>query len=200
MSLTSATPVSSTPTSYTGGASASAPINKYIGAAGDLTLAEMMVWLNNTIKKTDSDVRQQMNDVEAKKAMNEQLGAIISDMRKMENDKLTDTGREGGKFAADYSNYKSTAWFKELPKEAKDAFTVLMEDIPAGTDTLADVEKIKLARQTLSDVVQANSSSNETAMIKLQSAISARGQAIQLVSNMLNALNESAKSIVGNVR
>jgi hypothetical protein len=52
----------------------------------------------------------------------------------------------------------------------------------------------------LADEVSANSSSNEIAMIKLQSAISARGQAIQLISNVVAAFNENARSIVGNIR
>jgi hypothetical protein len=37
-------------------------------------------------------------------------------------------------------------------------------------------------------------------MIQLQSAISARGQLLQMVSNMIASFNSTADKIVGNVR
>jgi hypothetical protein len=52
----------------------------------------------------------------------------------------------------------------------------------------------------LANEVGANSTSDDMQMMALQNAISARGQALQLLSNMLAAFAEQARSIVGNLR
>jgi len=64
------------------------------------------------------------------------------------------------------------------------------------------VDKAKVAEvlEAMDKELSATTSSNEMDMIKLQSAISARGQMIQLVSNMIHQMDETSKSIVGNVR
>jgi hypothetical protein len=43
-------------------------------------------------------------------------------------------------------------------------------------------------------------SDNETAMINIQSIVSKRGQALQMTSNIVNSLNESAKGVIQNLR
>jgi len=170
-------------------------------SAGDLGMAEMMIWLTNTMKKTDADVRQQMKGIDKNKELNEQLGGVISQLKQCESAKTTD-GLCGYATPIDGllkdGAYTKAEWYKELSGPARAAFDDFVKNV--GSDGVASLDSIKTARETLTDIVSANSSSNEMAMIKLQSAISARGQAIQLVSNMVNAFNETAKSVVGNIR
>jgi len=169
---------------------------------GDLGMAEMMLWLTATMNKTDADVRAQMTQIQDKKELNEALGAIVNTLRTAESFKVKDppccTSAEMDKLIA--SNYAKADWYKNAGDSARKAFDAMVADYHAGSDGLASVETVKAAREAIADAVSANSSSNEMAMIKLQSAISARGQAIQLISNMVNAFNETAKSVVGNIR
>jgi hypothetical protein len=78
----------------------------------------------------------------------------------------------------------------------KDGVTYAKGTPPGAVDkgTVAD------AMEAMDKELSANQSSSEMDMIKLQSAISARGQMIQLVSNMIHQMDETSKSIVGNVR
>lgn len=174
--------------------------------AGDLGMGELMIWLTTTMRQTDADIRGQMEQINAKKNLNEKLGEVITALRDAEGNKTSDgfadTSRMGDLIG---SNYKEQEWYKSLPTSAQNAFDSFVTNSKVGGDgplgdQKATLESTKAAREALADVVSANSSSNEMAMIKLQSAISARGQAIQLISNMVNAFNETSKSVVGNIR
>ncbi len=52
----------------------------------------------------------------------------------------------------------------------------------------------------LDNEMSATGSSSEMQMIQLQSAVSARGQALQLISNMISSFNDTSKAIIGNTR
>lgn len=53
---------------------------------------------------------------------------------------------------------------------------------------------------TLGEMVNAIGSHDEIEIIKLQSAISARGQLLQMVSNMLASFNKTSDGVIGNMR
>jgi len=61
-------------------------------------------------------------------------------------------------------------------------------------------DKFEDAIQNLGDMGKTLGSRDEMEMIQLQSAISARGQLLQMVSNMIASFNSTADKIVGNVR
>jgi hypothetical protein len=69
---------------------------------------------------------------------------------------------------------------------------------PLGTRISKD--QIDRAVQSLGDISKNLSSNDEIQMIELQSTISARGQLLQMVSNMIASFNETAKNIAGNMR
>jgi hypothetical protein len=176
---------------------------------GDLGMAELMLWLTGTMKKTDADIRAQMHGIDKNKELNEELGRVIAALRDCESRKLSSDGCDTTPIHDIIlpGPYQEQNWYKSISPEAQAAFDKFVADSiggdgdPAqGGDWQAKIDLTKSARESLADVVSANSSANEMAMIKLQSAMSARGQAIQLISNMVNAFNETSKSVVGNIR
>ncbi|MBI2392691.1 MAG: hypothetical protein HYV09_24105 [Deltaproteobacteria bacterium] len=54
--------------------------------------------------------------------------------------------------------------------------------------------------RTLGDMVSTIGSHDEIEMIKMQSAISARGQLLQMVSNMMASFNQTNDKVIGNMR
>ena len=99
-----------------------------------------------------------------------------------------------------YSDGSTYSWKKG---DLIDADTVAKHELSEYVKPLkARVEKDKFegALQTLGDIAKNAGSKDEIEMIELQSAISARGQLLQMVSNMIASFNETAKGIVGNVR
>lgn len=183
---------------------------------GDFGLQEMMAWLTKTMEKTDADLRSQMKAIEARKEDNEMLAATLdlfksngikaNEGKTYNIDKKTEIGKLAQKFEADPKALENLAWFKALSPQAQEAVRYAFSDLveqergsghPAYA---AETGKWQAAVDAINGQIQRNSSSNEMAMIKLQGAISARGQAIQLVSNILAAFNETSKAIVGNLR
>lgn len=165
---------------------------------GDLSLPELMAWLTTTIQKSDNGIRMQMADINNKKDYAAKLGEVIAALTKADNIKKdSDSGRDTSGLP-NLTDYADQQWFKDLPPDAQKAYKWVADD--TGSDGVADVGAVKAALSALSGFVGTLTAQNDTAMIRLQSAISSRSQAIQLVSNMLNTMNETAKATVGNIR
>jgi hypothetical protein len=199
-------PVALTPSAvsagtYTGGVSSTSALSKPIELGpGDLDLPELMAWLATTMQRSDDAIRLQMADVNAKKDYAAKLGEVLTALTRADNVKAgSDTGREC-KDLPNLKDYASQPWFQNLPPEAQKAYADLCKDTLAGGDTIADQGAVKTALQAVSGFIGTLTSQNETSMIRLQSAIASRGQAIQLISNMVNSFNEVDKAIVGNIR
>jgi hypothetical protein len=61
-------------------------------------------------------------------------------------------------------------------------------------------DAVDAASKVIAQELSTNTSANELKMIELQSAISARGNLLSMVSNMVKSFDDNAKSIVGNMR
>ncbi len=186
------------PTGSVGGARTVLP-----GEAGELGVTELMIWLTSTMKKTDASIRSQMNDVDKSKEQNEAIGRAIAMMRDLETRKVEGGNLEAGGTTlgalAVSGEWKKTDWYAALPSEIRTIVDDMMTGIPHGGDTIASAEKVVAVRQSLSDLVTTNSSSNEMRMIRLQGEISARGQAFQLISNMMASINDMLKTPIGHI-
>ena len=194
-------PASLSASTFTGGVSSTgAPALKPLELGlGDLSLPELMSWLTTTLQKSDKAIREQMTDINAKKDYAATLSGVLSALTRADNTKLDEAGREC-KDLPNLRDYADQPWFRSLDVASQRAYADLCADALGGGDTKAEQSKVKSALTAISNYVGTLNSENETAMIRLQSAISSRSQAIQLVSNMLNSLNETAKSTVGNIR
>ena len=168
-----------------------------------LGLNELMDWLSRQMRATDADLRDQMRTVQNQKEQNKTLGYFkreLSDMTgKLGGDKCAEASDAWKARAADPSAMREEKWYKNLGEAGKKAVDKFVDDINAGGGKVHE-SRIKVFDEALTDEIGLNNSTNELGMIQLQSAISARGQMIQLVSNMINAMNESAKHCIGNIR
>ena len=72
--------------------------------------------------------------------------------------------------------------------------------LPEVSDARVHKDDLDSTIKALTEQASQLSSSNELKMIQLQSAISARGNLLSMVSNMVKSFDDNAKSIVGNMR
>src|SRR5438067_9629270 len=80
-----------------------------------------------------------------------------------------------------------------------------MYQAPDGTvmvkgDHKVSRDETKSAIDALTQDLSSLQSNNDTNMIKLQSAISSRSQMIEMISNMVHSIDDTAKNVVGNLR
>jgi hypothetical protein len=137
------------------------------------------------------------------KDQNTELAAVKNQLDALKAGDGDDANCHCGEFDKNNAdNIRSQDWFKAMSAAGKQAFENYWASQNADSTGTNIVPKN--VTQTLSDAManemSANSSANELQMIKLQSAISSRGQMLQLVSNMISAFHDTQKSIIGNTR
>lgn len=186
---------------FTGGVSstsASSALSKPIELGpGDLSLTELMTWLQTTLDKSDKSIREQMADINQKKDYAAKLGEVIAALQKADNIKKgSDSGRDTSGLP-NLTDFADQEWFKKLPQSVQDSYRWVATD--TGSDGIADQGAVKTALSNLTDYVSTLNSSNDTAMIRLQSSLSSRNQALQLISNMLASMNDTAKNTLGHI-
>lgn len=84
-------------------------------------------------------------------------------------------------------------------QQIQDAINTLTTNGQGGTDTIVSTSDCASIINTLTDVGTQLSSDNQMQMINLQSAMSDREQAIELTSNILQTVDQSATKVIGNI-
>lgn len=179
-------------------ASTAKPIEFYTVNVQGFGITEMMTWLAATMSKSDAAIRGQMAEINGTKDLAAKLGQVITELKTAEATRPTDTGRDMSAADKTLNSMEGQAWFDNLPPATKNALLGLRED--SGSDVLADQKTVQVAREALVEYAGTLTSSNDIAMVKLQSAVAARGQALQLISNMMNSFNETSNRIIGNTK
>ncbi len=196
-------------TYYTGGTKSGIHIGgvSYTGLAPELGLTELMTWLTHQMSSADSEIRRDMDAIgtthETVKALKE-LQVGISAMRsKLDDKKLVEVVEPWKTYADDPSVMRDQPWYKGLDdsgrKAVEDFLARTIDDGKGGKDYIVAECDLDALKTGLNDEISSINSSNEMAMIQLQSRIAARGQMIQLVSNMVNAMNETAKNCISKI-
>ncbi len=162
----------------------------------ELGLQELLGWLATQLDQSDHAIRAQMSSLAGAKDESAAMASVKSQLDLA----LTQSGDpkhlEG---VALPDAIAGSDWYKNLAagptKDAVDRFLGAHDGVTTATG-----DEIKCLGEALSDGINASASRNEMDMIKLQSAISARGQMIQMISNMVSAFEETNKNIVGAMR
>lgn len=166
----------------------------------ELGMQELLDWLSTQLSRSDATIRAQMQSLTNSKDQAAALASIKSALdaaKAAPGDPKTLTG------VASPDTIAKADWYATLEEgPIKDAVTSYLAKCNQETDGSWTIkgDDIKPVTDVLTDQISATTSRNEMDMIKLQSAISARGQMIQMISNMVAAGNETLKNISGNIR
>lgn len=195
------------------------------GLPPSLSMSDLVSWLSSHIRSTDTAIRNDMAGMSSLKDRQAAISRLTSELHNLKlgavdgkcpmteesiqalKDLRDTLGPDAQKTidgllgSVEYPKHEEPtteddpAGFPDYDKVGKlKGYKKLVEDPPRITTTALD-EGVK----SLGDAQQALSSESEIGMIRLQSAMSARGQLLSLVSNILASVNETAKGIVGKV-
>lgn len=170
----------------------------------ELGIGELLQWLGAQLESSDRAIRAQMTALSSAKDHVAALASI-----KTELEALKASAGDPKYIPADSAISPTTIvnadWYKSLEegspiKKAVDGYIAKCN--PAGGKLGFDIkgDDIKAVSDTLTDEIGATTTRNEMDMIKLQAAISARGQLIQMISNMTASFNETLKNVAANIR
>jgi len=185
------------PATITTGAAAPTP---RVAIPAQLGIDELMTWLSAQLSASDGDIQQQMDAMANARGANADLSQVKTAMDTMLAANKGDTINIAGWTDAAHLGGKS--WCADASPALREKIDALVADATPNGDGTASASRtdVKALSDALGDEINASTSSNEMNMIKLQSAISARGQMIQMISNMVASFSETSKSIIGNTR
>ncbi|MBL8714565.1 MAG: hypothetical protein JNL79_01140 [Myxococcales bacterium] len=196
------------------------------GLPPSLSMTDLVSWLSAHIRSTDTAIRNDMAGISSLKDRQSAISHLTSQLRNLKlgagsdgKATLTEESIQALKDMRDtmgpdaqktidglLGSIEHPTHEEPTTEDAPGAYPVLdakgdikgylrtVEDPPRITTTALD-EGVK----ALGDAQQALSGESEIGMIRLQSAMSARGQLLSLVSNILASTNETAKGIVNKV-
>jgi hypothetical protein len=171
-----------------------------VAIPAQLGIDELMQWLTAQLGASDGDIQQQMDAMANSRARSADLAKVKTAMDTMLGADKSDPVNIAG--WADTSHLGGPSWCGDAGPELRTKIDALVADAKPNGDGTSSVSRadVKALSDALGDEMNASASSNEMNMIKLQSAISARGQMIQMISNMVASFSETSKAIIGNTR
>ena len=161
-------------------------------------LGTLSTSLQNIIDKADKDGWVRNPDaVAATRALLGSDPTLLAHLPQPVRDALNQLGSHLGD--------TTTTYTMEPPKSGDtfgpgDIGTKYPVDKIVSVDAKVSKDDLDGAMNALKTQMGAMASSNELKVIQLQSAISARGNLLSMVSNMVKSFDDNAKSIVGNMR
>lgn len=164
------------------------------GLPPTLGVNELVSWLSDRIRTTDTDIRNHMAGVSGLKDRQAGLSNLIKALRDI---KACSTGDGSSFITADSIERLKSPDIADNPDVGPTIKNLLVG--VTGDPPRIPTANFDEAIKALGDKQSALSTEGEVGMIKLQSEMAARGQLISLVSNILAAVNETAKGIVAKV-
>jgi hypothetical protein len=157
----------------------------------ELSIGELLLWMQTTMEKTDKAIRDKMNGMVADQEVTKKYTDAIAALDKMEID-----AKSGGSAVVSPEFYAAMD-DKTLANVPDNVRTALVhwnadyaDDNQMAPDTIAEL------RDALKDAITAKNSSHEMQMIELQSDVSSRQQKFQMVSAIAHSLDETASQII----
>ncbi|MGZ3424192.1 MAG: hypothetical protein ACXWUG_32035 [Polyangiales bacterium] len=157
----------------------------------ELSIGELLMWMQKTMEKTDTAIREKMNDMVADQNVSKKYTDAIAALGKMEIAAKSGGGAVPSKELWDALDPDTIADLRDNVKTAMSHFT---DDI--ADDGAVALDSITNLRDALKDAVQEKNSSHEMQMIQLQSDVSSRQQKFQMVSAIAHSLDETADKII----
>ncbi len=168
-----------------------------------LTPDALLAYCQSQIDSIDSSVQGYMAGQKQTAETKQALGSTMDGLRAWAQ-QIGGAGKDTNQDKIDAFTDQLKALQEQCPQAAKsigDAIQILNTDAKGGdgTDATVSTTDIEKAIEDLSDVNTQLDSASQLTMIKLQSAMSQREQAIQLTTNILQTLNDGATKVIGNI-
>lgn len=197
------------------------------GLPPSLSMSDLVTWLTTHVRTTDESIRADMAAMGSLKDRQKALSSLASELRSLkigagsdgkvvlddeaikdleglrgtlgpDGDKALDAllgkvDRPEGKWVVCSADDPGASEYYDYSSPTKTGYKKFVAPATVSSGTLDEAIK------SLGDAQQALSGESEVGMIRLQSALSARGQLLSLVSNVLASVNDTAKGIVAKV-
>jgi hypothetical protein len=134
---------------------------------------------------------QQQSSNVAKQTLNTIVGVLQSNTKGFDDqDKVNDLTTQLSTLETQYP--QATAQIEQMK-------TLLNTNLKGSTDANVGADDVQSLITQLNDLSTQMDSANQLSMIKLQSAMSAREQVLQLTSNILEAVDTGDSKVIGNI-
>ena len=134
---------------------------------------------------------QQQSSNVAKQTLNTIVGELQSNTKGFDDqDKVNDLTAQLSTLETQYP--QATAQIEQMK-------TLLNTNLKGSTDANVGADDVQSLITQLNDLSTQMDSANQLSMIKLQSAMSAREQVLQLTSNILEAVDTGDSKVIGNI-
>lgn len=166
--------------------------------AGFLSPEELILFVEHQVGSIDDQIRSRMADIEARKAVSSKYQEVANKLKelKAKSGGEQDDGIAEIKAEIDALAEKDPAYAK-LKQSVDEIHSAMMSvQDNAGTDDNWLEEKANVVSGYANEVT----STIELDMIRLQGLVQQRTQCMTFASNVLAAMNEANKAIIGNTR
>lgn len=168
-----------------------AAINAALLPPPELSIGELLVWMQTTMEKTDKAIRKKMSDMVADQGVTKKYTDAIAALDKME---IQAKACGSALPSAEFLEAMDDKTMAEVPDNVRTALSHWNEDLKDDGQFAPD--SIAQLRDALKDAIAAKNSSHEMQMIEIQSDVSSRQQKFQMVSAIAHSLDETASQII----
>lgn len=165
--------------------------------------SDLFSYCESQINGIDTEAESYFNGAENNTSIQNDLSAASSTVQTL----LAEASGHGGSFndAANVDQAQSqlealAAAYPSAATQINGAISTLTTDGKGGTDTTVSTSDCESIINTLNDIQTQLNSDNQMQMINLQSAMSDREQAIELTTNILQVVDQSATKVIANIQ
>ncbi|HXX66436.1 MAG TPA: hypothetical protein VEK07_04610 [Polyangiaceae bacterium] len=172
---------------------------------GDTSLmsSDLFAYCQAQMDTIDSEVDGYFNAQQDNNSIQNSLNDALSAVEGLQQQATANGGTTNDATAVNSIEQTLQGIASEYPAGAtqiQNAINTLTTNGQGGTDTIVSSSDCASIINTLTDVSTQLGSDNQMDMINLQSAMSDREQAIELTSNILQAVDDSANKVIANIQ
>ena len=174
------------------------------GDAASLTPDELFAYCEGQMNAIDSQAQDFFQQAQTNNQVESQISDAMSKVKTLQTEmtsKSTNGVNDPDTYHAIDSELHDVQTTLASSGDTEDAATVqqAISVLETGNDTAVSSDEAQKVIDILSSVNSNLGSDNQMSMIHLQSAMSEREQVIQLTTNMLQTLNDSATKVITNI-
>jgi len=173
------------------------------GEDSSLFSSDLFAYCQTQMNNIDSEVDGYFDTQQTNSSIQNDLDTALSAVETLQQNAAANNGATNDPTAVASITQQLQALAAEYPSGAaqiQNAITTLNTNGQGGTDTTVSTADCASIINTLSDVGNQLSSDNQMQMINLQSAMSDREQVIELTTNILQTVDDTATKVIANIQ